>query len=94
MSTVERIGSEILTIVIAIVIVGIVLATTTVVLTQFRGLGINIPNEFTPENYHSLLALVIMIVVISVIVGVVFEHIIPNLKKATGAGADTATPPA
>lgn len=94
MSTVERIGSEILTTVIAIVIAGIVLSTTILVLAQFSNLGINIPSEFTPQNYQSLLALVIMIIVISVVVGVVFEHIIPNLKKATGAGAGTATPPA
>lgn len=92
MSTVERIGSEILTIVVAIVIAGIVLSTTILVLAQFGSLGIDIPREFTPGTYQSLLALVIMIIVISVIVGVVFEHIIPNLKKATATG--TATPPA
>lgn len=86
--SVDRFGSEVINLVIAIVIIGVVFATTTVVLTQFTDLGINIPTEFTPGNYQSLLSLVLMIVIIGVIVGVVFEYIIPNLKKATGAGAE------
>lgn len=84
MSEVEKHGSMIIELAIAIVVIGVTMGVTTLILSQIGAIpGVSIPRELTPENYQSQFGLVLTLLVISVIVGMVFGYVIPKLKGAT-----------
>lgn len=91
MSEVEKHGSQLVDLVVAVIVIGITFGVTGIILTQFQaiqigGRTVSIPVELTPAHYQGMVGLVVMLLVITVIVGVVFGYVIPKLKAATSAG--------
>ncbi|MEM2591926.1 MAG: hypothetical protein QXI60_05005 [Thermofilaceae archaeon] len=86
MSEVEKHGSMIIMLVIAITVIGITMGVTGLILAQIGSIqGVSIPPELTPSYYQGQLGLVLTLVVVAVVVSIIFGYVIPKLKGATRA---------